>query len=373
MIHRCAVLFAVVLGGCSEVLGIEEGVPQGSACDEPGAKMCDGYRPMQCISKRWQPAERECAHSCRDGECLDGEPPSCSLPTPCASGESCCETVWVRGGEFLLRYDGRLFMTGIPRTVSGFFLDRFEVTMVRFRQFVEAYPDSLPQPGQGAPPDLPHLGWRAEWATPETKDIWENPVVPPTREALEAWFAECEGSTYPDGLFTMPINCLNWYLAFAFCVWDGGRLPTEAEWQFAASYGDEQRVYPWSLPPHNEAISAENAWFEDGQSQTPSSPTLVGSKPAGRGGFHHGDVANAHEDLAGNVAEWVLDGDGVPSEAPCSDCANEWSTEFRLLRGGSYTRVGAGLMNAQFSDGHASIRHATHGVRCARDARTTEN
>ena len=62
---------------------------------------------------------------------------------------------------------------------------------------------------------------------------------------------------------SLPINCITWYEAFAFCAWDGGFLPTEAEWNYAAAGGSEQRAYPWSNPPTSTTIDCSHANYDD--------------------------------------------------------------------------------------------------------------
>ncbi len=75
------------------------------------------------------------------------------------------------------------------------------------------------------------------------------------------------GRTRRGATKTKPINCLDWYTAFAFCAWDGGRLATEAEWNYAASGGSEHRYYPWSKPATSTAIDDSYAVYCGGNLQ----------------------------------------------------------------------------------------------------------
>ncbi|WP_437964677.1 SUMF1/EgtB/PvdO family nonheme iron enzyme [Sorangium sp. So ce260] len=245
-----------------------------------------------------------------------------------------------------------------PATLSGFSLDRFEVTVGRFRRFVEAYPASKPAPGAGRHPLIAGSGWSADWAghLPADAAALETAVL--CSAGYHTWTNE------PGDHEQLPMNCLSWYEAFAFCAWDGGRLATEAEWNYAAAGGDEQRAYPWSTPASSTTIDGSYAVYgcaADGSAPgdcASSAIQVVGSRSP------KGDGRWGHADLAGNVWEWVLDSyTDYPSE--CDDCANLTIVSLRAIRGGGWFYDASGLLSSRRYDGNPYVRSHV-GVRCAR-------
>lgn len=137
------------------------------------------------------------------------------------------------------------------------------------------------------------------------------------------------------GFGDFPINNVSWHGANAYCQWVGGRLPTEAEWELAATGGDG-RFYPWG-----DALEID----EDGTIPAVFAGTFdnlqpVNSLPEGTSpfGLHH---------MAGNVWEWVADGydaiyyDRTPTENPTGPEVSV--TDDYVLRGGGYDSSAADL------------------------------
>jgi formylglycine-generating enzyme required for sulfatase activity len=297
--------------------------------------------------------------------------PSCTNLAPgCGPTrrQSCCRRAPIPGGFYYRSFDG-VSATNVayPATVGPFVLDTFEVTVGRFRSFVangfgtQANP---PAAGRGAVPGAPASGWSSS----------DNGRLAPNAAALEAGL-KCSPTFQtwtdaPSSSEDQPINCVTWYEAFAFCVWDGGRLATESEWNYAAAGGSEQRVYPWSSPPAATSISEANAsyWMDpskrcygDGVSGCSLGDLVVaGSKPAGRGRW-------GHADLGGNVWEWVRDTFSNPyANVSCTNCVEASNDPMKVIRGGSFYGTSSTLLAAGRSEGVASTRYYTVGIRCAR-------
>lgn len=279
-----------------------------------------------------------------------------SLAPTCGAGsnEDCCAGDRVAGGSFYRAMD--LAGSGnatAPATVGSFTLDRFEITVGRFRAFVAAgggIAASAPSAGSGAHPRLAESGWRKEW----------DGELAASTEALEQALRCGDGkwTDTPEGRENYAIGCLSWYEAFAFCAWDGGSLPTDAEWNFAAAGGDEQRVFPWSSPPESTSIDAARADYVDGRGGP------VGSHPTGAGRW-------GHQDLSGGVWEMVLDWQ-AKIEGACADCAalapdpTFGSPSARIHRGGGYTSPSYDLRTVFRGATPPSERGAMFGARCAR-------
>jgi formylglycine-generating enzyme len=238
-------------------------------------------------------------------------------------------------------------------TVSAFSLDRYEVTVGRFRRYVEAY-DSLtafPPEDMGAHPSIPGTGWKNAFNV----NMLEN--ASSLKLALVCTHTN-PYHTWNTGNDQLPIDCVTWYEAFAFCIWDGGRLPTEAEWEYAAAGGDQNRVYPWES---SQAPSCDIANW----SQCVGSAMAVGSYISGQGRW-------GHMDLAGNVWEFVFDeysGDWYSGIlASGTDVANTTPSSTRVGRGSGWENSWATTLRAAFRvNPSPSNRYSETGFRCARD------
>jgi formylglycine-generating enzyme required for sulfatase activity len=237
-------------------------------------------------------------------------------------------------------------------SVSTFALDTFEVTVGRFRKFTEAFDGTPPAAGAGAHPLIANSGWQASW----------NGLLPASQAALISGLkCSASGPTWTDvagANENAPLNCVSWYEAFAFCVWDGGRLPTEAEWEYAAAGGDENRLYPWGAEDPSVNVSLANDKYSE------NSPFLaVGSHPSGNGRW-------GHRDLAGGVWEWCRDtydtswyGGGG---ATCTACADLATGSDQTIRGAAWGSQSVDLRAAARTGRPGSSRDVAWGFRCAR-------
>jgi formylglycine-generating enzyme required for sulfatase activity len=305
-------------------------------------------------------------------------------PLTTAPGEAPPGMVWIPGGRFAMGSESQLARPeeGPVHTVEvdGFFIDVHTVTNARFRKFVEAtgyvtvaerVPDvaelmrQLP-PGSTAPdasslvpgslvftPTGEHVDlrdWSQWWRWVPGAD-WRHPRGP--------------GSSIED-LDDHPVVHVAWDDAMAFVAWSGTRLPTEAEWEFAARAGDRHADHAWGAAPYDS--SHPQAHIYRGDFPTHDATTApVGMYPPNAAGLH---------DMSGNVWQWTMDAfvaDAYERDRAVGVVRNPMgadtvSNSARTLRGGSFLcndaycrgyRVSARSPNARDSGAsHIGFRRA---------------
>ncbi|MDX2055595.1 MAG: SUMF1/EgtB/PvdO family nonheme iron enzyme [Polyangiaceae bacterium] len=249
---------------------------------------------------------------------------------------NCCASPAVPSGTFYQNND----LSSTPVTVPAYRLDKYEVTVGRFRKFVDAYRQDMIPAYAGRNLNNPNdSGWDPAW----------NAQLPATVDALKTEL-QCDGlyQTWTGNNDNRPMNCTTWYEAEAFCIWDGGRLPEASESYFAAAGGTEQRVYPWgtSAPGADATLAVYNCYYN---ATGPGTCTgVINIAPVGS--VIAGDGRWGQSDLAGNLMEWSRGTFG----------------SYRRRHGGDY-RSGAPLIDTISSEtAPPTVRLPYLGFRCAR-------
>ena len=285
----------LVVAGC-DVLGGDDDTTSAAGTSAGGEEDDGSTGGTEPSSEDEGDEESADGESSSDTSSPPADRPSCEDLDPICAGESCCTTIDLPGGVIPVGRDHSPDDSTCPPgltclfnetpehdvEISPFALDKYLVTVGRFRPFVDAWNENWrPSEGEGKNQAIDGTGWHASWDDHVQSFLQDN-------------LTSCmDGGTWtddPGANDDLPLTCVSWYEAMAFCIWDGGRIATEAEWEFAAGGGEENRPFPWGGAPQDES-----RLVYDGQ---PIS--AVGSKPDGAGRW-------GHLDLVGNAGEWVYD------------------------------------------------------------------
>jgi formylglycine-generating enzyme len=286
------------------------------------------------------------------------------------------DMVWIEGGTYQMGADNKQAADDeYPKhqvIVKGFYIDATEVTNAQFAAFVKAtgyittaerkpdweelkkqVPPGTPKPDESllvpaslifkAPKGTVLLNDYSQWWEWQESANWKHPQGP--------------GSSIK-GKENYPVVHISWNDAQAYCKWAGKRLPTEAEWEWAARGGLRNSVYPWGNESVNKGKPRANFW----QGTFPSKNTLQDKyyRSAPVKSFAPNDYGLY--DMAGNVWEWCADkyhaeyykttanGANNPKGPSQSYDPNEPYAQKRVIRGGSF------LCNDSYCSGYRVAR-----------------
>ena len=218
-----------------------------------------------------------------------------------------------------------------PVSVYSFCMDKYEVTNLEYQKFVLANP-----------------GWQKDKIDGRFHD----------GRYLKHW----TGNEYPNGKADHPVVYVSWYAAMAYAQWTGKRLPTEAEWEYAARGGLSGKKYPWG-----DGIDSSKANYDRNVKDT----TAVGKYPPNGYGLY---------DMAGNVWEWCLDDYdpdfyvSSPRNNPLSGADTvDWVMNHftnvktpRVLRGGAWYNDPKGVRVAYRGGLTLTTTYNSYGFRCVK-------
>jgi formylglycine-generating enzyme len=257
--------------------------------------------------------------------------------TPTVSGGAPDRAGMVRldGGEFLMGNDGPDQYPGDGESpahrvvLAPFWIDATVVTNRAFDEFVGA---------TGHVTESERFGWSFVFAGllpdhfPETRGVAQAPWW---RQVFEADWRHPEGPhSHIESRPDHPVLHVSWHDAQMYCHWAGKRLPTEAEWEYAARGGLEGRRFPWGddLEPAGE--HRMNVWQGTFPSDNTTADGYYGTAPADA---FPANACGLHN-MTGNVWEWCADWyapgyyAGSGGESPRGPA----SGTDRVMRGGSY-------------------------------------
>ena len=240
-------------------------------------------------------------------------------------------------------------------TVHAFAIDRHEVTNAQYRRFL----DWMTHTGDHrlCHPDEPE-------GKDHTPRYWGdfNPLLRDDAYRRTAPFGR-DTFTADD----KPVVGVDWYDAYAYAAYVGKRLPTEAEWELAASGGDGRR-WPWGNQWHwgHANTGGEKKGMDIDARGTEKDgfiyPAPTGSYPLGRSPF-------GCDDMAGNVAEWCAD--WYQSDryqiGPDTDPRGPEQGQFKTVRGGSSRNLPSSVRCAKRFFYEPEFKTFTLGFRCAKD------